>query len=180
MPSAAARPSARERAIAARATIRKLGPGLIAPSVSATTMLRTAAEISTLILRLAHELADLGRRQRTLDEAEGAFFLHFPRRFHQAGHGAAPQRSGEADALDAGGLELGDAEGFPADAGHEVERLGERRTYLAHRLEVWKSGRHEDVGARLFERLQPPDGVDQVRPSAHEILRPRRQDEVAR
>src|SRR5688572_17382771 len=146
MPSAAARPSARERAIAARATIRKLGPGLIAPSVSATTMLRTAAEISTLLLRLAHELADLGRGQRALDEAEGAFLLHFLRRFHQARHGAAPQRSGEADALDAGGLELGHAEGFPADAGHEVERLGERGAYLAHRLKVRQTGRHQHVG----------------------------------
>src|ERR1700741_591981 len=181
MPSAAARPSARERAIAARATMRKLGPGLIAPSVIAAAMPRRAGMVSIRASALlAHELAQVRRGDGTLEVAERALLLHLARGLDQAGHCRAPERGREADAAHAGSLELGDAERLALDARHEVEGPGKRGAYPAHGVEVGKSRRHQDVGAGLLESLQALDGVVEVRSAAHEVLSPGRENKIMR
>src|SRR5688500_18457240 len=91
----------------------------------------------------AHEVVDLRRGERALEVAEAPLLLYFLRGFGKAGHRRPVERGGEADTPHSGRLELRDAEGLAADAGHEVERPGERLAHRAHRSEVGKAGRHE-------------------------------------
>jgi hypothetical protein len=96
------------------------------------------------------------------------------------GHGGAIERGGEADALHAGGFELGLAEGLALDADHEVERLLQRARDLLHRREIGQAGRHQHVGARRLEGLQALDDVVEVGFSAQEAFCARRQHERKR
>ena len=92
-------------------------------------------------------------------------------------HRRAIERGGEADALHAGRLQLGDGERLALDADHEVDRLRQRRAHRAHRREVGQARREQHVGAGLLEGLQPRDRVVEVRVAAQEVLRPRGQRE---
>src|SRR5437879_4222410 len=85
---------------------------------------------------ILHEGVQLRRGQRTLEITEAALFIDLPCRLEQAAHRRAIQRSGEADAPHAGLLELGDAEGLAFDAGHEVDRPGQRGSPRAYGGEV--------------------------------------------
>src|SRR5262245_12756980 len=68
MPSAAARPSARDRAIAVRATRTKLGPGLMAPRVSAPSS--AASETMGSTPGSVVERHELGTAARPLEHSQ--------------------------------------------------------------------------------------------------------------
>src|SRR6267378_992800 len=70
-----------------------------------------------------HEGIEIGRRNRPVEVGEGALLLDLLRRIEKPGHGGATERGGEADALDAGRLEIGLGEGTAFYADHEVEWL---------------------------------------------------------
>src|SRR5260370_31408267 len=53
-----------------------------------------------------HEGIQIRRRDRMVEVGEGPLLLHLLRRVQKAGHGGAVERGREADALDAGGLEI--------------------------------------------------------------------------
>src|SRR5260370_18895110 len=73
-----------------------------------------------------HEGIQIRRPDRMVEVGEGPLLLHFLRRIQKTGHRGAVERGREADALDAGGLEVGLGEGTALYADHEVERLVER------------------------------------------------------
>src|SRR5262245_1526100 len=77
-----------------------------------------------------HEGVEVRRRNRVVEIGEGALLLDLLGGFEKAGHGRPIERGGEADALDARGLELGRAERAALYADHEVERLAERTAHL--------------------------------------------------
>src|SRR5262245_12472562 len=80
-----------------------------------------------------HEGGEIGGRNRAIDVTEGALVLHLAGGLDEARHGDAVERGRQADAAHAGGFELGDRERPALDAGHEVDRLGDRRAHRAHR-----------------------------------------------
>ena len=75
---------------------------------------------------------------------------------------------------------FGDAERLALDADHEVDRLGDRRADLAHRLEIRQPGREQHVGARALEGLQALDGVLQIGITTQKILSARSEREWKR
>src|SRR3979490_1258569 len=77
-----------------------------------------------------NEGLQIRRRDRMIEVGEGPLLLHLLRRIQKAGHGGAVERGGEADALDASGLEVGLGEGAALYADHEVERLSKRAAHL--------------------------------------------------
>src|SRR5256885_13118915 len=103
---------------------------------------------------ILHEGGQLRRGQRTLEITEAALFIDLPCRLEQAAHRRAIQRTGEADPPHAGRRELGDAEGLAFDAGHEVDRLGQRGAHRAYGAEGGEARRHQHVPAPPLARLQ--------------------------
>ena len=82
-------------------------------------------------------------------------------------------------AADAHPLRAG-LEDLAESTARQREDVHGQRDGLAHRPDLLgrpQARRVEDVGARLGERLQPRDGVGQVRVAADVVLRPRRQRE---
>src|SRR3979409_2450948 len=98
-----------------------------------------------------HEGIEIRRRDRMVEIGEGPLLLHLLRRVQKAAHGGAVERGGEADALDAGGLEVGLGEGTALDADHEVERLVERAANLLYRGKVGQAGGHQTRGGRRLD-----------------------------
>ena len=98
----------------------------------------------------------------------------------EAGHGRAIERGREADALDAGGGEIGDGERAPLDADHEVERPLEAGADLLDCREIRQARRKQHVGAGFLVGLEAPDGVGEIGIAADEVFRPRREQEFCR
>src|SRR5438067_1459353 len=95
---------------------------------------------------VAEETGDLGRRLGAIEIAERAVLAHLPRRFDEARHRRAPQRSGEAHAANARALELRERERLAANAHHEIHRLRDRLADSPYGSEIGKPGSEEHVG----------------------------------
>src|SRR5215813_1309456 len=74
---------------------------------------------------LGKVVAQIRRAHRRVEIAECPLVLHLSDGGQEAAKGGPVQRGGEADALDAGCLQLGDGEGSAGNAHHEVDRPGD-------------------------------------------------------
>ena len=124
---------------------------------------------------------EVGRRHDAVEIAEGALVLHFLGGVEQAGHRGAIERGGEADALHAGGLELGLAENdFLLMPTMKLNGFSSALRDLLDRREIGQARREQHVGARRLESLQARDHVVEVGLAAQEALGARRQHERER